>query len=110
MRGLTQQELADLVKTHRPTITMLEIGQQEGGAVLISSLAHALGVSADWLLDLAETPDGHNDGSAYQLGYNQAVEDMQALIEGYFKPKVKRSDRTNWGTSGAWDAMRDPLA
>lgn len=63
IRGLTQNQLADKAGIKRTSITMLENGMAEGSSKTVASLAYVLNVSADWLLDLVDTPDGHR-GSA----------------------------------------------
>lgn len=47
--GLTQQQLADLVKRHRVTITRIEIDKKRPSPLLVTSLAKALNVSRDAL-------------------------------------------------------------
>ena len=49
-RGLNQEELAELALLHRVTVAKYETGVIEPGALAISRLADALGVSADELL------------------------------------------------------------
>lgn len=49
-RGLNQEELAELAMLHRVTIAKYETGQVEPGALAVSRIADALGVSADELL------------------------------------------------------------
>lgn len=48
-RGLTQQEIADLVHVNRVTYTNWEKGKREPCFVNLVNLADLLGVSLDWL-------------------------------------------------------------
>jgi transcriptional regulator with XRE-family HTH domain len=49
-RGLTQQQLADIVAAHRVTIAKLETGALRPGVDLLEALAKALRVSVTDLL------------------------------------------------------------
>jgi len=50
LRGLTQQQLADIVAAHRVTIAKLETGASKPGVDLLEALAKALRVSVTDLL------------------------------------------------------------
>ena len=50
LRGLTQQQLADIVTAHRVTIAKLETGASRPGVDLLEALAKALRVSVTDLL------------------------------------------------------------
>lgn len=49
-RGMNQEELAELAMLHRVTVAKYETGQVEPGALALSRIADALGVSVDELL------------------------------------------------------------
>lgn len=82
IRGLTQDELSERISVQRTTITMLENGMQEGTSPTIAALAGELNVSADWLLDLVDSPDGHAGTlDRYDLGYQTALDALSQHIE-----------------------------
>ena len=49
-RGLNQDQLAELAMLHRVTLAKYETGAVEPGALALSRIADALGVSTDELL------------------------------------------------------------
>lgn len=51
-RDITQHALAVLAGTQAPTISRLEAGRMLPGALILRRLCTALGVRADYLLDL----------------------------------------------------------
>ena len=55
-RGLSQQQLADLIYMSRVAVTHWEIGYSVPDVGLLVRLCHALDVSADWLLADELTP------------------------------------------------------
>lgn len=54
-KGLTQEDLADMVGTSQKTISSWENGQVPNGDMIIR-LARALNTSADFILDLTDDP------------------------------------------------------
>ena len=61
MAGLSQKQLADLLKLHRPAISEIEAGNRRVSAEELRHLADLLDVSASWILgesaDEAEEED-----------------------------------------------------
>ena len=49
-KGLTQQQLADIVGVRDSMITMIERGTRQASAPLAGQLAEALDVTVDWLI------------------------------------------------------------
>jgi transcriptional regulator with XRE-family HTH domain len=49
--GLTQSQVARLLKMHRPTITEIEAGNRTVAAEELPTFADLYGVSTEWLLD-----------------------------------------------------------
>jgi len=59
MAGLSQQQLATLLKLHRPTVSEIEAGNRRVAAEELSRLADILDVSVAWLL--GESPENAGD-------------------------------------------------
>jgi transcriptional regulator with XRE-family HTH domain len=55
MRGLTQQELADLVGTKQPSIARLESGNSTPSLSFLNRLAEALGASLTVKIEVEDT-------------------------------------------------------
>lgn len=58
-RGLTQDELAERAQTTQLSISRYENSKSTPAPDILAALALALEVSADWLLGLTDSPDGH---------------------------------------------------
>lgn len=61
MKGLSQQEIADLMQIDRSTYTRYEIGSIQPDNTKLIQLATILDVSVDFLLDRPNNPDTSND-------------------------------------------------
>lgn len=72
-RGLSQQELADLIHVTRPTVARWETGTRLPDAEMISTLAHTLRVDVNTLLNEAES-----DGSLNVI----IVDDRKIILTG----------------------------
>lgn len=58
--GLTQQDLADILKVSPSTIGMYEQNRRDPDTNTIKSLAVHFSVSTDWLLGLTDVPNVHS--------------------------------------------------
>jgi transcriptional regulator with XRE-family HTH domain len=54
--GMTQAELARLVGSDRPLISMLEVNRSHPSLERLVNIALALGVTTDWLVGLSDVP------------------------------------------------------
>ena len=78
-RKLTQAELARLTGVDRSTISaLLKPGKRLPNAQLVADCARALGISADWLLNLSVRPEPIADLMASSLSISEAP---RALID-----------------------------
>ena len=59
--GWTQDRLAEEANVNRVTIAKYESGRAEPGAKILSRIAHALGVKADYLLGIDEQTEEESE-------------------------------------------------
>ena len=57
-KGMTQQQLADIVSVSAPMITQIERGTKQAGSALIADLAAALGVTPNELFGIEDKRTG----------------------------------------------------
>jgi len=80
-KGYTQQDLADAVKMTQAQIARWENGNSEPLADAVAQLARVIGCTTDWLLGLAEQPQGYARPPELSI-------DEQRLIELYRQDKL----------------------
>ena len=87
-RGFTQDELARRCGISKMQLFRYEKGESDPASAVIAALAHELGVSSDYLLDLTDDPKGHPGDvltsdeeqmlSAYRTGDTRAIFEIVA--------------------------------
>lgn len=80
--GLTQLQLAEKVGTTKSTISLYESGKREPDILRLKDLAHALGVSCDFLLGIDEPPEMHAEFMALQTKYG--ADRLKAYIDALY--------------------------
>lgn len=73
--GLTQRQFAKLIDVTEYQISRYETGKSEATTTKLEAMARHLGVSADYLLGLTDSPQGHYD--------DQLSEERQKVLEAY---------------------------
>ncbi len=82
LAGLSQAQVAELMKLHRPTVSEIEAGRRGVPSEELSALASLYGVSTAWLL--GETQDDKQSLSALVAARElekMKPEDLDRLIE-----------------------------
>lgn len=67
LRGLNQDELAELARLNRVTVAKYESGKVEPGASALSRIADVLDVSVDILLGRSPEPHPSEDSEVWQI-------------------------------------------
>lgn len=57
MAGLTQAQVAKILKVHRPTISEIEAGRRKVAADELSKFSEIYGVSIDWIVNSEDQED-----------------------------------------------------
>lgn len=86
LRGLTQDELAELIGTPPLQINRYENDKTEPKGDMVARIAIALQVSADYLLGLTDDPSPYR--AAGYLSENE-LEVVSAMREGNYKKAIK---------------------
>jgi transcriptional regulator with XRE-family HTH domain len=75
--GLSQEALAELLNTTQKQISRYENGQGNPSADVLVKMARTLGVTIDYLVGLADTPDGRMTLDSLAPDERKAVEEIR---------------------------------
>lgn len=87
LKGLKQQEIADILNVHKTTISSWELGKQEPNIDNIKILAKIFNISTDYLFGIE-----NEEGIKFYNSYPDKL-DKRELIESINKLTIKEEDK-----------------